>query len=400
MNAATSGQQKAQERRTLLRMAAIQATEDLHGVLADAHAWLAEHTVTASVAVVPITRATDIEVADMEAIALYEGDEMARVETRRGLTAIEYADEQHPKTTLRRPGVVVVDDADEMAMMVGRVNEAKRVLQDAMKAMGYPMWQYWHKRLPQWRRLNRKQAYRHWYMPAVPVQQINFSWATRLRGCRQIRVAELREDLHMEQADTGHPDIEIELERLGALHPDEVITERRPIAPVPVANIKSVYGTRQSTKVSIPIITAHPVARVRLLPQRSEVTRQQRNDQHTEPEPLIERLNVYRYTRAHRYRLPEPYETRHLSVVAGELVAQCKRATWRGAPHDRVAQCLATACGLRGQAEPPWPLDNDRRVRLLAATSKNVFFDAREAGEGVWRVSQDDAAACAEKLSA
>lgn len=307
------------------------------------------------------------------------------------LTRTQYGDQQHAKSTVRRPGIIQVGQA--WAERVAEVNRSKTDLRAAMKAFGYAGWIQWRNAIPAWRRLNRLQAYREWHWFDAPIARISFTWAGNNVGGEQLRIAALIDRLREQYERQGLAPVDTDIDRLTAFNADEVVVIRRPIAPTPIANIRFADGTRKAVKTALPFITSQPIPEISALQVFDAARRNaRRSDLATLDKPLNEHLHAYRYVASHRFCLRrDPVAVRIKRASAGIEVRAQGGPSWLWSdPGRRLFEQVAVAAQqTRGAAQQRARLFAmaDAPV-LLAANVANAFFDA--GAHGVWRVPVTD----------
>lgn len=373
---------------THVRIRAIAATDALTDYLDGLRETLAGQARAARVFAIP-TQGLDEEDPPTRPVADLAGEAAIHAAVR-ALLRTEYGDDQHPKATLRLPGILQVDR--DMAGVAAEVNRLKAGLRAAMKALGYPGWLHWRMAIPAWRRLNRLQAYREWHWIATPMRRVSFTWAGHTTGGEQLRIAALIERLEEQYERYGLPGIEAEIDRLAGFDPDEVVVIRRPVAPTPIANIVFADGSRQAVKTALPFMTDRPMPEIGALRDFESARRNaRRNDLATETRPLNEHLHVYRYVPAHRFRLrADPVPVR-LRPVAGGIEARGKGGEPVVLPDPgpmTIERLAAAAHDTRGPIREHYALGGADAPVLVAANPAHAFFDAGE--YGVWRIAQGD----------
>jgi hypothetical protein len=374
------------------RITAIEATRVLRATLAEAQVVLAGAATGARVFSPPLWEAgmdnpPTAPVSDLDGAAAIERAISV-------LIAADYRDGQHPKATRRAAGVLWVADEPDVRAVIAQVNADKADLERAMHAMGHAMWQRWYPHIKTWHRLNRLQAYhRRWRVIDAPLRRLAFGWAGQTTGIEQLRIAALIERLARQFADTGHPAIEAEAQRLAGFDGNEVVVARRPIAPTPQANVVTIDGARWAFKAPSPVIATASIEVIAPLHDHvPNPDRAKRDDMATEDTPLVAAHHVYRYLAAHRFHLPRDPVPVRISAIEGGLHVSAKHINVRLADPgyratQRAAQAAADARGaVRGTPE----IDG---VRVVAANRVNAYLDAGTAG--VWRVPiKDLARAC------
>lgn len=302
------------------------------------------------------------------------------------LVALEYKDGQHPQATRRAPGLIVVDT--DVSAAIARVNTRKAELEDAMKALGRGGWEYWHSRIPAFRRLQRLQAYRRWRWLDRPVARLGLSWAGFDHSITQVRLAQVRHWLREQIRATDHPRALAEQHSLAEIDDNEVVAIRRPIAPSTLANVKYADGHRQPIKTTVPLIAPGP------LPEHCaylddfdiEARRPPRRDQALEDHPLNEFYRIWRYRPHFRFHLPADPVSARLVAKNGELHVACEGEAISLGPVGDLETVHAAVADQRGAipASVP-PLSADGNARVVAANTASLYV----AREGlVWRIDR------------
>ena len=244
----------------------------------------------------------------------------AAVET---IQALRMAPEQDPRHARRCPGVIAA--SEDTLRLIQALNHAKLKFKNAVelideedaavrraemaKVVNYLSLMQSYRKVP-WVHLHANEFLR----PA----SVSFTWAKRATSTERRSVRKIRSDLKKEQGnpppgrdpDHWHALIEAELDQLahGRLKlPDtEILAVRPPNAPHPRMNIYMADVRKPwMWSASIPLFYPHttgldlvPVSPLPVLDTR--VQRARRRDQRLEPNPLLERLHVYRYFSEYR----------------------------------------------------------------------------------------------------
>lgn len=218
------------------------------------------------------------------------------------LSTIYQAEDQHPKSTLRAPGMIGVSPAT--MKVIQSVNTAKAEFKEAVKAIPTRQRRVMARSFPG---LHRLQAYRAIVTLKTQPVDARFFWAANKSGVSKIRVEKLRDDLRKERDKTPSTDVQLlqaidyDLEKLEPLHKDEVVSKKRAIQVHPQCNIGG--GSASPEDAYLPIFyvvdAARPAPRISNLGVHdsldSGTRRGVRSDKKIEDVPLLERIHVYRY---------------------------------------------------------------------------------------------------------
>lgn len=376
--------------KSLVRINAIAATDRLQEELCGAREWLREHTFDARIFKLPYRQMGEEEVPNSP---VQEDNGKPAVDSAiRSLCRIEYDESQHPLSTLRYPGVLVVSEDFERLLV--RVNQAKQALADAMYPITEANWRIWRAKIPSWRRLNRIQAYRHWRGFTDSPHRISFTWAGQSRGGEQLRIGTLSRRLERELRSGGHERIEAELDLLAGYDPDEVVVIRRPVSPTPIANLVFEDGTRRLVKPSaLPLILPR-MPKVKPLPELMlDQDRDMRDDQNIEC-VLVRSWHVWRYRSWARFKLSGDPVTARLQTEADGSVAIVTRSGERRSmtPNSDLRNSLKEILYLVGPCQAPASLDSDDELAVVAANKMNGYVHDRR-GDCIWRIPKRDLAA-------
>lgn len=219
------------------------------------------------------------------------------------LTRLQFSDGQDRKSTIRMPGVLIVPD--EAILAVEAVNQAKNALKSCLSEKA----EYHQKQaLKREHRCSLLQAYRAIVFIDEPVEVITFSWARGNNSIERITVKDLR--VRIDKYYVGEPDddstIKIEggvvnstgmMNALSGLREDEIVALKREVKPHIKANIKLEDAGWRAVDGATPILVSKSASqKLRLVePLSREVTIRRKRASIFEAEPIIDKLNCYRY---------------------------------------------------------------------------------------------------------
>ena len=373
--------------KTLVRINAIAATDRLHNELSGAREWLREHTRDARIFKLPYRQLGEEEVPNSP---VQEDNGKPAIDSAiRSLCRIEYDECQHPLSTLRYPGVLVVPEDFERVLV--RVNEAKQALADAMYPITEANWRIWRAEIPSWRRLNRIQAYRYWRGFTDSPCRISFTWAGQSRGGEQLRIGALSKRLERELRNGGNERIEAELDFLAGYDPDEVVVIRRPVSPTPIANLVFEDGTRRLVKPSTLPLMMPRMPKLKPLPELMlDQDRDMRDDQNIEC-VLVRSWHVWRYRSWARFTLSGDPVTARLKTEGDGSVAIVTRSGERRTmnPNADFENSLEEIMYLVGPSQAPASLDSEDELAIVAANKMNGYVHDRR-DDCIWRIPKRD----------
>jgi len=219
------------------------------------------------------------------------------------LTRLQFVEGQDKKSTIRMPGVLVVPDAAIEAAL--EVNAAK----DALKTLMSEKASYQDKNaIKREYKCSLLQAYRAIILIDDPVEVITFSWARGNNSIERIKVKDLRE--RIDKYYVGEPDDDatskIEggivnstgmLNAISSLREDEIVALKREVKPHIKVNFKLENGGWRSADGATPILVSESASKaLRLIePLSRETTQRRKRASIFEKEPVIDKLNCYRY---------------------------------------------------------------------------------------------------------
>lgn len=218
------------------------------------------------------------------------------------VTSIYYREDQHAKSTIRVAGLVGVSPSVIEAL--AEVNRLKKAFKDSVTEVPIRQRRQLIKHLPG---LSRLQAYRELVSISRHPDEVHFFWAANKVGVARRTVAVMLEELKVEKDATPSTDIdllraiEMDIEKLAGMDPREIIARARPIRLHPQCNVwigGSLAGQEDAyLPVFYPVDPAQRAPKVRALGESSKGERQRaiRSDRKLDDEPLLERLDVYRY---------------------------------------------------------------------------------------------------------
>lgn len=249
------------------------------------------HTSRQDVDVIPVQRVIGRNARE-QALAMY--------------AAIDYAPDQSPETVRRLLGVVCVPASCRPA--IEAVNQAKKDLKAQVVSLPRGRWQRERSTMARAATLSLLQAYRQIRMVDHPYR-LHFGWDGKGASGRRMSVAEARRLLDEPgyYGEISQARYDIERAALRELPADEIITQRKPIAPTPVANHWSQPKARPATfRVDMPVIAfcdapnqAPEIADLESF-DLAKRERKARSDRRVSDEPLVERLHLYRYEAGYR----------------------------------------------------------------------------------------------------
>lgn len=219
------------------------------------------------------------------------------------LTRLQYYDGQDRKSTIRMPGLVVVpDEAIKVAMDINAKKSRFNMLIQTSTS---------HQEKQAIRsefKCSFLQAYRSIVIIDDPVELVTFSWAKGNQSIERITIGELR--ARIDRYYVGEPDTDsaakVEggivnssgmMNAIQGLNDSEIVALKREVKPHIKANHKPVDGKWRAHDGSIPILVSESAARTLkgIEPLSRETTVRRKRASIFEPEPIIEKLNCYRY---------------------------------------------------------------------------------------------------------
>lgn len=223
------------------------------------------------------------------------------------VTSTLYRDDQHAKSTIRVAGLVGASPS--VIESIATVNRLKKAFKDSVKQVPIRQRRMLNKHLPG---LSRLQAYRELVSISRHPDEVHFFWAANKLGVARRTVAVMMDELRAEKDATPSTDIdllraiEMDIEALAGLSPHEVVARARPIRLHPQCNVwigGALAGQEDAyLPVFYPVDPAEKSPKVRALGESSRGERQRavRSDRKLQDEPLLERLDVYRYRETFR----------------------------------------------------------------------------------------------------
>lgn len=151
-------------------------------------------------------------------------------------------------------------------------------------------------------RLHLKQCYRHIPVLEFTPTKVGFNWYCSGRSIKRLSVEAVMRML--QKMDTGQPHIEIQLQVLASLPPDEPLAQLQTQAPVVRANLQwSENGVRQRRALNCALPLLFPLRDGDEFPIHNEIAsappevreRKERSDLRIEPIPLLPGLRIHRY---------------------------------------------------------------------------------------------------------
>ena len=386
----------------LERITAIAATDALVDALQQARQDLAAQAIESQVYSIPmLTDDMAPEDSPTGPITVCTG-ETGIHEGLQALCRTDYADHQHPRGTLRRPGLIRVQN--DCADLVESINRRKLELRVAMQPFHYSAWREWRESIPSWTHFCRLQAYREWHWVAKPLHRFGLGWAGNSTGTEYLRIAALMGRLLDQRNNGGHERIDAELDRLSGFDENEVVAINRPIAPTPMVNLRYTDGAKQVLKTAAPVLVSQPLPRITPLRDFAASQRnERRKDVATEGEPLVAHWHAYRFLAPYRFHLRDNPTPARLRWRDGMVEIRSGRAK---APAEvipapstgAVAALVDEANRTKGGAQGGHTLDAAGDVALVGANRLNAFFDA--GALGVWRVPITDLRALVRAMAA
>lgn len=372
----------------LERVTAIAATDALVDALQEARQQLAAQAIESQVYTIPmLTDDMDAEDTPTAPVTVCTGESGIH-EGVQALCRTDYADHQHPRATLRRPGLIRV--RENCSDLVEMMNRRKFELRTAMRPFHYAAWREWRESIPSWTHFCRLQAYREWHWVATPLHRFGLGWAGNSTGTEYLRIATLMERLTEQRNHGGHERIDAELDRLSGFDENEVVAINRPIAPTPMVNLRYKDGAKQVLKTAVPVLVSQPLPRITPLRDFTASRRtDRRKDVATESEPLVAHWHAYRFLAPYRFHLrdnPAPVSLRWhdgtIEIRGGR--AKSPSEVLAAPSAGAIAALVDEANRAKGGAERGHTLDAAGDVALVGANRLNAFFDASTLG--VWRV--------------
>lgn len=223
------------------------------------------------------------------------------------VTSIHYREDQHAKSTIRVAGLVGVSPS--VIETLAEVNRLKQAFKKSVTEVPIRQRRQLIKYLPG---LSRIQAYRELVFISRHPDEVHFFWAANKVGVARRTVAVMLDELKLEKDATPSTDInllraiEMDIEALAGMNPTEVIAKARPIRLHPQCNVwvGGILAGQEDAYLPVfyPIDSTQEPAKVRALGESSTGERQRaiRSDRKLEEEPLLARLDVYRYREVFR----------------------------------------------------------------------------------------------------
>lgn len=233
--------------------------------------------------------------------------EPARLAARAIFAAIDYTPDQSPNVVHRRVGVICAP-ADVLPALEA-LNAAKRHLKATVGQLPRGRWQRERTSMARAASLSLLQSYRQVRVLPEGAVRVSFTWDRKGASGRRLSVAEARKLLDEPGYHGPISRFRQKSERaaLADLPDDEILLQRKPIAPTPAANVWLSPGARPIVfRVDMPIVVItsdpHQAPKIHDLEEFDPMAppRKSRSDRRAEEEPLIERLHLYRYTEAWR----------------------------------------------------------------------------------------------------
>lgn len=376
----------------LLRVAVVEAVARLTELLDGLRQGLAAAVVEARVFEVPVQGHTDADPPTAPVLA-WAGADAARLAVD-ALTRLTYKKGQHPRATVRLPGLLRLDR--DWSAEVEAVSQAKAKVRRAMQALGVKRWEHWRALMPGMAQLCRLQAYRAWTWLDTPHSAASFTWSGHSTGHQQLRVAALVAQLQSQYDDTPAPGLANDIEALMALPADEVLVVRRPVAPNAAVNLRGKNGHWHLRKLSLPLLTAQPLPKTigALADFDPDAARRRRSDGHTERAPLVAHRHAYRYRPWCRFRLARDPLPGHLSRGEGQpdsLLAWTARDSWvipLAYPTEELERFAAGVPDAGAAPGRPVLGQDPRALCLLAANRANLYLEVP--GGAILRVPRAD----------
>lgn len=218
------------------------------------------------------------------------------------LSRLQYYDGQDRKSTIRMPGLVVVpDEAIQVAMDINAKKSRFNMIQTNAS----------HQEKQALRsefKCSLLQAYRSIVIINEPIELVTFSWAKGNQSIERITIGELR--TRIDKYYVGEPDTDAAskveggivnssgmMNALQGLSDNEIVALKREVKPHIKANHKRVDGKWSAHDGSIPILVSESAAQTLegIEPLSRETTVRRKRASIFEPDPIIEKLNCYRY---------------------------------------------------------------------------------------------------------
>ena len=218
------------------------------------------------------------------------------------LSRLDYEEDQDRKSTLRLPGLVLVDD--EVVSKARDFNFAKK---EFKKAMGELPANFPRADIKSAVECCFLHAYRNILVIDEPVESIGFSWASVNHSVKRITVKDLREQIgsyYISPTGTGD-EAEDELGDVGGrmlalisqLPENEILAIKRPVKPHVKVNYKLYDSGWKSADGSMPVLISKSASEdIKSVSELSVATRKRAPRESVySSEPIIERLHCYQY---------------------------------------------------------------------------------------------------------
>lgn len=236
-------------------------------------------------------------------------DEDARAYGAELIRAVQFQEHQDPKAALRAPGLFAA--GERTLGLIAEINELKDAFEAGMNALQTrALKKEMAQKISPY--LHRRQLARHiTVLPAVP-EKVSFTWAAHTPAITRRTVEQIWKQLQADAkqipSDTDPEGWRLMLEHerraLEGLPGNEVLAQRKMLAPHPRANIYMAGENPTAAPCNLPMF--YPDGQAELPPLKLLETldrswrRAERRDKRVEAEPLISRLNLYRYTEPYR----------------------------------------------------------------------------------------------------
>ncbi|TJY57351.1 hypothetical protein E4T66_18265 [Sinimarinibacterium sp. CAU 1509] len=244
----------------------------------------------------------------IEVLTLY--DAPAREVIAQGVARLTYLEEQHPKAVERLPGVLACS-ASTLDTLTA-LNAAKAVFERRASALTQKQWKALRIRTD-YARVNLLYAYRRVPVLASAPEKVSFSWLSQNVSIQRLSVRRARELVltslgrAFELSARQRQEMQTEdMAALAGLQDDEVLAVRRALQPVPEVNWWLDQTPEKPIKAVLPLAFPAGAAGVwpairelgDLVVQRNKAP--SRSDARCESDPLIPRLDLYRYREQYR----------------------------------------------------------------------------------------------------
>lgn len=286
----------------------------------------------------------------LRVVALHD-DQAARNMAADVLPQLEYLEGQHPKATLRLPGLIGASPAT--LSLINEINDLKNDIETLFRSVDKGKRTLLAKEaLP--KGIVRLQLYRRIETVDAALTYCGFSWASNTTGGDKVAVsdliAELGEEISRISAteDPYRQRLEQDKQFLEKeLSPNEILLHRRRVAPHPIANLYTAEGKLCTVDANLPIFFPAGIEGVEHAPQIEPLTlaqtryrRKFRSDSRLESDPVATTRDVYRYKA--EYRTLSGFKVKKIGVESEIQAGKGCVLRWRDVENERTGEHAIT----------------------------------------------------------